>query len=60
MRIRSWMFILVCVSLFCVGCGEKKPETPPPGAADVETPDLDVEGGEVVTPGDEDKDAEEK
>ncbi len=55
MRIRSWMFALVGLSLFCVGCGEKKPETPPPGV-EADTPVLDVEGGEVVTPGDEDKD----
>ena len=53
MRIRSWMFVLVSLSLFCIGCGEKQPETPPPGADEVETPALDVEGGEVVTPGDE-------
>jgi hypothetical protein len=48
------MFALVGLSLFCVGCGEKKPETPPPGV-DAETPALDVEGGEVVTPGDDTK-----
>jgi hypothetical protein len=46
------MFALVGLSLFCLGCGEKEPETPPPGAGDVETLDLDVEGGEVVTPDD--------
>ena len=51
MRIRTWMITLVGLSLFCLGCGEKPAETPPPGAADVETPAVEIEGGEVVTPG---------